>query len=188
MNSTTQTKNQTRSSDPNAVGNARKATRLWKRLFIGAGTLLVATALVATAAVTSTVNSSKGMKGDIYSFDESTFTMTSSGMDLQAAAVTGAGGSTGTAVEMAVTPYAAANTAVAAGDWFYKVQVVEATVAVVVVGAYQVELFKDGVSMGALHMTQVSADASAVEGATFKWSLGSSLPPNAAYVVKVTAE
>ncbi len=188
MNSTTQTKNQLRASDLKTIGTALKATRRWKRLFIGAGTLLMATALVATAAVTSTVNSSKGMKGDIYSFDESTFTMTSSGMDLQGATVAAAGGSAGAAVEMAITPYAAANTAVAAGDWFYKVQVVEASVAVVVVGAYQVELFKDGVSMGALHMTQVSADPSAIEGATFKWSLGASLSANAAYVVKVTAE
>jgi hypothetical protein len=187
MKSTTQT-NQTQASDAKAMGKVLKATRRWKRLFIGAGTLLVAMALVATAAVTSTMSSSKGMKGDIYSFDESTFTMTSSGMDLQAASITAAGGSAGAAVEMAVTPYAAANTALDAGDWFYKVQVVEASVAVVVTGAYQVELFQDGVSKGALHMTQVSADASAVEGASFKWSLGASLPANAAYVVKVTAE
>jgi hypothetical protein len=75
-----------------------------------------------------------------------------------------------------------------AGDWFYKVQVQEASVAVVVTGAFQVELFQDGVSLGALHMTQVSADASAIEGVAFKWDLGASLPPNSAYVVKVTAE
>ncbi len=67
-------------------------------------------------------------------------------------------------------------------------QVQEASVAVVVSGAFQVELFQDGVSMGALHMTQVSADASAIEGVAFKWDLGATLPANAAYVVKVTAE
>lgn len=169
------------------VASANRSKVKWRRAFYAAGVLVLATAMVATAAITSSVNSSKGIKGDIYSYDETTFTIVSSGMDLQAATLAAAGTSAGSPVEIGVA-LGQANTALTAGDWFYSVQVQEATVDAVVSGAFQVELFQDGISMGALHMTQVSADASGIEGVAFKWDLGASLPANAAYVVKITAE
>lgn len=170
-----------------SIASANRSKVKWRRAFYAAGILVLATAAVATAAITSSINASKGIKGDIYSYDESTFTIVSSGMDLQAATLAAAGASAGSPAEMGVAP-GQANSALAAGDWFYSVQVQEATVNAVVSGAFQVELFQDGVSLGALHMAQVSADASAGEGVAFKWDLGATLPANAAYVVKVTAE
>lgn len=169
-----------------SIASANRSKIKWRRAFYAVGIVVLATAAVATAAITSSINSSKGIKGDVYSYDETTFTILSSGMDLQAATLDAAG-TAGSPAEMGVAA-GLANTALAAGDWYYRVQVQEATVNSVVTGAFQVELFQDGVSMGALHMTQVSADASAAEAVAFKWGLGASLPANAAYVVKVTAE
>lgn len=174
------------STQPTA-DSANRSKVKWRRAFYVVGVLVVGTAMVATAAITSNINSSKGIKGDVYSYDETTFTIVSSGMDLQAATLAAAGTSAGSAVEMGVTA-GQGHTAMTAGDWFYTVQVQEAAIDVVGSGAFQVELFQDGVSLGALHMTQATADASALEGVAFKWDLGASLPANAAYVVKVTAE
>lgn len=146
---------------------------------------LVAVSAVAVAAITTANNNFSGAKADVYAYNESTFTIVSQGMDVTASAVSSAGAAIGTPVEVGVA-FGAANTAMSAGDWYYAIDIKEASVAVLVSGTFRAELFVDGVSKGSLYFTQASADASGVEGVSMQWGLGAALPANSAYVVKVS--
>lgn len=160
--------------------------RKWRRRFAMSFAALIAVSAIATAAITSSTSSFSGLKGDVYKHDESTLAIVSKGMDLQATALSAAGDAQAGAIEMAAS-FGAANTAIAEADWFYSVDVKEAAVDSLASGTIKVELFQDGTSKGALYITQGTAVATAVEGVTLKWSLGSSLTANAAYVVKATS-
>lgn len=167
-------------------GRRSARRRKWKLVaYIGVPALLVFSG-AGFAAISSITTNFSGIHGNNFVYDESTFTVTSQGMDLKDSALAGAGTSSGSPIEMA-SPNGAANTALSAGDWFYEVTVVEAAVDSLSSGAYKVELFVDGTSKGALYMEQGTADATASEGVAFQWSLGSSLEGTAAYVVKISA-
>lgn len=173
-----------RDASPPSANDAARG-RKWKLVAgIGIPALLVIST-IGVAAIASITTSFSSIHGNNFEYDESTFSVTSHGMDLQASALAAAGDSSGAAIEMA-SPKGAANTAVAAGDWFYQVSVDEAAVDSVASGTFKAELFVDGASKGALYMTQGTADATAAEGVKFTWSLGSELAGTAAYVVKVT--
>jgi hypothetical protein len=167
----------------------QKAKVKWKHRFVAASIAAILVSGIAVA-ITSTNTSYTGFMGETYTFDASVLSLSSNGVGLQVVTSSAAGTSSGSFVEMIATPYGAATTGVTGGHWFYSVTVTEAAIASVGDGiTYKVELFQDGTSKGALYMGQ-NAVAGAlplvVEGVVFKWSLGSTLPSNAAFVVKVT--
>lgn len=167
------------------VNTLSKARGKWRRRSMAAFVVAIVSVGAAAAAMVTTTNNFSAMKGDLYVYDESTLVVVSNGMFAQDVALTAAGTTSGAAVESTIG-LDAANTAIAAGDWFYEVVVKEAGNATLGSGTLQIELFQDGVSKGALFMAQATADAAAIEGVTARWSLSSSLEANAAYVVKVT--
>lgn len=169
----------------NSLVRVDTGRRRWK---VAAAVALV-TALIAAgaawAAISSVTIDYQAGYGEVNNWDTSKFTVTTGGQLVNALTTAAAGTTSGAAIEMALV-LGAANTALAIGDWVYIATVKEFGVATVTSGTYKVELFQDGTSLGALYMKQATSDALNLEGVTFKWTLGSALPTNAAYTLKVT--
>ena len=149
-------------------------------LFLG---VLVLTSAV-TVGVTVSQRSLSMLVGETITVG-SDLTYTLKGVDVVQGSASAAGSAQGSAIEMAAS-YGTARTALTDGNWKYVVEVYEASAGSIASGTYKVELFKDGVSQGALYMTQGTADGASVEGVTFSWDIGSSVS-NAGYRVEVTA-
>ena len=78
------------------------------------------------------------------------------------------------------------NTALINSDLQYVVQIVESEPDAFQAGTYRVELFEDGVSKGALYIKQTIVEPKVIEGITATWDIGSDIPSNAIYTVKIT--
>lgn len=160
----------------------------WRHRFYAAfAAVLVVSGIV--VAVTSTSTSFKNISGEVFTYDASLFTVTSSGHQLTAltAAAVGTTDSLAGAAEMVAANAGAANTALTAGNWQYRVTVAEQAAGSVpaVTSYFKVELFVDGVSQGSVYMKDAVNDVSAA-GILIKFDIGSDLPANGAYVLKIT--
>lgn len=161
----------------------KQQVRKWKWVAGALGALMIATTGIAIAAISSTTTSVDGIRGDVYSYDESTFTLTSGGMILAALPISAAGTTSGTALEIALVPVTSTE-AVGIGDWYYKVTVAELGIATLTSGTYEATLYIDGADQGSLFFKQDTANAAAIETAVLQWDLGSSLS-GGSYVVQI---
>jgi hypothetical protein len=161
----------------------KQQVRKWKWVAGAMSVLVIATAGVAIAAISSTTTSVEGIRGDVYSYDETIFTLTSGGMILAALPISAAGTTSGAAVEIAVIPVTASE-AVGIGDWYYQVTAAELGIATLTSGTYQATLYIDGVDQGSLFFKQDTSDAAVIETAVLKWDLGTSLS-GGSYVVQI---
>lgn len=168
-----------------SVQVTQRRARVWKKAFWCTFVACLVTAGTAVAAVSTTTNSFAGIFGEVNKYDENSFVTSNTGTDVAPVALTITGGNSGGAIEMGAV-VGAANTAISSGNWYYTATVKELAAGTLSTGTFKVELFVDGVSKGALYMTQATADAAAIEGVTFKWDLGAALSSQSAYVTKIT--
>jgi hypothetical protein len=162
-----------------------RAARRWHVAFYALLSVFVLTAAYAMGSIVATTNTYKQLHGEVHKYDENTFLWGPAAVDVAPISLSLTGGTLGTAVEM-LPVLASAATAVGQGDWFYQADLKEKTAGSLGSGTFKVELFVDGVSKGALFVTQGVSVPLSVEGVALKWSLGPTLASYAAYVVKVT--
>lgn len=85
-----------------------------------------------------------------------------------------------------INSLARVNTALINSDLQYVAQIVESEPDGLQAGTYRVELFENGVSKGALYIKQTVVEPKVIEGVTGAWDIGSDIPSNAIYTVKIT--
>lgn len=167
------------------AGRTRRKMR--KPVPLGMVLLLVLAAAVAGAATVSTTQTSLASIFGEVSTVSTDLTTSTNGIGVVSTSLTAVGDTSAGAVEM-VAALGTAQTNGTIGNWQYSVDVQESAVDAVASGTFQVELFIDGTSQGALYMTQGTADDLSTEGVTFTWDIGSDLTTGGqSYVVKVTA-
>ncbi len=97
-----------------------------------------------------------------------------------------AGDSELNAADISTSDYPTVNTILKKSDWQYVAKVFESKAGTLGFGTYKIELFENGNSKGSLYIKQSSIDPETIKGVMTTWDIGSDIPVNAIYTVKVT--